>query len=466
MTKRRIVAGIDSSTQSCKVVRVDAETGEVLGAQSAPHPDGTSIDPERWWEALEQAGGTRLDDVEAVSVSAQQHGMVALGDDDRPVHDALLWNDVRSAPQADALRDHFGADFWAREIGVVPVSSFTITKLAWLAENHPELASRVRRVMLPHDWLSWRLGSKAHAPVTDRSDASGTGYFSVPENRYRTELLEHAFGRVPELPRLIGPSEVAGSTPSGALIGAGCGDNAGAALGLGLVPGEVVVSVGTSGAVFASTDRNIADPSGAIAGFADATGRNLPLLATINGARILSSNAELLGVDLAEFDRLASSGAPDAGGLTMVPYFDGERTPNLPHATGSLVGMTRAQLTRENMARSAVLGLLCVLADALDALRATGVAVERVLLIGGGSKSVALREAAADIFGTEILIPQAGEYVALGAARQAAWALSGSQEPPAWERRIERILEPSASPEWAQTVRGRFADARLTIYGV
>ncbi|ALE04176.1 xylulose kinase (plasmid) [Arthrobacter sp. ERGS1:01] len=464
MTKRRIVAGIDSSTQSCKVVRVDAETGEILGTQSAPHPDGTSIDPARWWEALEQAGGTRLDDVEAVSVSAQQHGMVALDDDDRPVHDALLWNDVRSAPQADALREHFGADFWAREIGVVPVSSFTITKLAWLAENHPELAGRVRRVMLPHDWLSWRLGGQAHAPVTDRSDASGTGYYSVPENRYRTELLEHAFGRVPELPRIIGPSEVAGTTPSGCLIGAGCGDNAGAALGLGLAPGEVVVSVGTSGAVFASTDRNIADPSGAIAGFADATGRNLPLLATINGARILSSNADLLGVDLAEFDRLASSGAPDAGGLTMVPYFDGERTPNLPHATGSLVGMTRAQLTRENLARSAVLGLLCVLADALDALRATGVAVERVLLIGGGSKSASLREAAADIFRAEILIPQAGEYVALGAARQAAWALSGSQEPPVWERHVERILEPSASPEWAQTVRGRFADARLNIY--
>ena len=466
MTDRNIVVGIDSSTQSCKVVRVDAETGEIISKQSAPHPDGTSIDPQRWWEALEKAGGTQLDGAKAVSVSAQQHGMVALDDNDIPVHDALLWNDVRSAPQAESLTKHFGADFWANEIGVVPVSSFTITKLAWLAQNHPDLAAKVRRVMLPHDWLSWQLGEKAHAPVTDRSDASGTGYYSVPENRYRTDVLEYAFGRIPELPKVIGPSEVAGHTKSGALIAAGCGDNAGAALGLGLAPGEVVVSVGTSGTVFASTEHLVADPSGAIAGFADATGRNMPLLATINGARVLASTADLLAVSLQEFDRLAGSGAPDAGGLTMVPYLDGERTPNLPHATGSLVGMTRAELSRENMARSAVLGLLCVLADALDSLRATGVAVDRVLLIGGGSMSLSLRAAAADIFQAEVAIPEASEYVALGAARQAAWALSGESAPPVWARRLERTYQPSSSAQWAQTVRGRFAEARANIYGV
>lgn len=466
MTERKIVMGIDSSTQSCKVVRVDAETGEILDQQSAPHPDGTAVVPQRWWDALEQAGGSRLDGVNAVSVSAQQHGMVALDAADNPVHDALLWNDVRSAPQAESLREYYGADFWANEIGVVPVSSFTITKLAWLAQNHPDLASKVHRVLLPHDWLTWQLGGKTFAPVTDRSDASGTGYYSVPENRYRTDVLEQAFGRIPELPTVIGPSEAAGRTPTGALIGAGCGDNAGAALGLGLVRGEVVVSVGTSGAIFASTDHQIADSSGAIAGFADATGRNLPLLATINGARVLSSTADLLGVDLEEFDRLAAAGPVDAGGLTLVPYFDGERTPNLPHASGSLVGMSRAALTQTNMARSAVLGLLCVLADALDSLRNAGVVVDRVLLIGGGSRSQSLRAAAADIFQAEVVLPEAGEYVALGAARQAAWALSGDTVPPVWARRLERSYEPSASSEWARTVRGRFAEARANIYGV
>lgn len=465
MSSRTVVAGIDSSTQSCKVVRVDAETGEVLEKRAAPHPDGTSIHPDRWWDAFSAAGGEKLA-VEALSVSAQQHGMVALDAANRPVHDALLWNDVRSAGQAAALREHFGPEWWAKEVGVVPVSSFTITKLAWLAENHPDLADRVRRVMLPHDWLTWRLTNQANEPVTDRSDASGTGYFSVPENRYLPDLLEHAFGRVPGLPEVIGPAASAGFTASGALVGAGCGDNAGAALGLGLVPGEVAISIGTSGAVFTSTESMIADASGAIANFADATGRNLPLLATINGARTLSATASLLGVDLAEFDALASAGPVDAGGLTMVPYFDGERTPNLPHATGSMVGMTRAGMTRENMARSAVLGLLCVLADALDALRLRGVAAERVLLIGGGSMSQSLRAAAADIFQTEVVIPQAAEYVALGAARQAAWALSGAAEPPSWKRRVERVFEPSASADWAGTVRSRFATARRGLYGI
>ena len=465
MSSRTVVAGIDSSTQSCKIVRVDAETGDVLDKQAAPHPDGTSIHPDRWWDAFMAAGGGQLD-VEALSVSAQQHGMVALDGSNEPVHDALLWNDVRSAGQAEALRGHFGPEWWAKEVGVVPVSSFTITKLAWLAENHPDLADRVRRVMLPHDWLTWRLTNQANEPVTDRSDASGTGYFSVPENRYLPELLEHAFGRVPGLPEVIGPAASAGFTTSGALVGAGCGDNAGAALGLGLVPGEVAISIGTSGAVFASTESMIADASGAIANFADATGRNLPLLATINGARTLSATAALLGVDLAGFDALASAGPVDAGGLTLVPYFDGERTPNLPHATGSMVGMTRAGMTRENMARSAVLGLLCVLADALDSLRLRGVAAERVLLIGGGSMSQSLRAAAADIFQTEIVIPRAGEYVALGAARQAAWALSGAAEPPHWKRRVERVYEPSASADWAGTVRSRFSAARRDIYGV
>ncbi|NKX51988.1 xylulose kinase, partial [Arthrobacter deserti] len=204
---------------------------------------------------------------------------------------ALLWNDVRSAPQAERLREELGAQVWADEIGIVPVPSFTITKLAWLAENHPDLADRVRKVMLPHDWLAWRILDRAGQPTTDRSDASGTGYYSVRDNAYRHDLLAWAFGRSPELPTVIGPAEASGTTAAGALVGAGGGDNAGAALGLSPRPGEVAVSIGTSGTVFTSTERTISDPSGAIAGFADATGQQLPLLATINGARVLTSTA-------------------------------------------------------------------------------------------------------------------------------------------------------------------------------
>lgn len=462
---RTVVAGVDSSTQSCKIVRVDAETGEVLSKTVAPHPDGTAVDPERWWDAFRQAGGEDLDDAAAVSVSAQQHGMVALDGAGVPVHEALLWNDVRSAAQAERLRREIGPDNWAREVGVVPVSSFTITKLAWLAEVRPELAARVRQVLLPHDWLTWRLTGRADTPVTDRSDASGTGYWSVPEGRYREDLLAHAFGRVPELPVVLDSAAAAGRTRAGALVAAGCGDNAGAALGLGLQPGEVAVSIGTSGTVFASTDRTVTDPSGMVAGFADASGRNLPLLATINGARILASTAELLGVDLDELDRLAASAEPDAGGLTMIPYFDGERTPNLPHARASLTGMSRANMSRANMARAAVLGLLCHLAEALDVLRAQGIPTRRVLLIGGGARSLTLRSAAADIFQTEVVVPVPGEYVALGAARQAAWALAGTDAPPTWQRRVESAFAPDPSADWAQQVRADYRAARAGFYG-
>ncbi|NKX56888.1 xylulokinase [Arthrobacter mobilis] len=466
MASGTIVAGIDSSTQSCKIVRVDAETGQILSTSSAPHPDSTAVHPDRWWEAFQAAGGAELGDVEALSVSAQQHGMVALGADDAPVFDALLWNDVRSAPQAQRLRDELGAEVWAEEIGIVPVPSFTITKLAWLAENHPDLADRVRKVMLPHDWLTWQVLGRRNYPTTDRSDASGTGYYSVTDEAYRHDLVEWAFGRSPELPTVIGPAASAGTTPGGTLVGAGCGDNAGAALGLSLRPGEVAVSIGTSGTVFTSTDTKIADPSGAIAGFADATGKQLPLLATINGARVLGSTAELLGVDLQKFDALAAAGPADAGGLTLVPYLDGERTPNLPLATGSLIGLTRAAMTPENMARASVLGLLCLLADALDKLRARDIAADRIVLVGGGSRSRSLQAAAADIFQAEVVIPRPGEYVALGAARQAAWALSGAGAPPAWERRVERTISPSGAADWAAAVRGRFSEARQRLYGL
>lgn len=467
MSSRTIVVGIDSSTQSCKVVRVDAETGEILGSTSAPHPDSTAVQPDRWWEAFQAAGGAELGDVEALSVSAQQHGMVALDADDAPVFDALLWNDVRSAPQAQRLREELGAQKWADEIGIVPVPSFTITKLAWLAENHPDLADRVRKVMLPHDWLTWQVLGRTDYPTTDRSDVSGTGYYSVRDEAYRFDLLEWAFGRSPDLPTVIGPSATAGMTPTGILVGAGCGDNAGAALGLALRPGEVAVSIGTSGTVFTSTDSKISDPSGAIASFADATGRQLPLLATINGARVLGSTADLLDVTLEKFDALASAGPVDAGGLTLVPYLDGERTPNLPHASGSLVGLTRAAMRPENVARASVLGLLCLLADALDKLRARNIEAQRIVLVGGGSRSRSLQTAAADIFQAEVVIPEPGEYVALGAARQAAWALSKADEPPAWERRTERTISPSgSSAEWSSTVRGRFGEARERLYGI
>jgi xylulokinase len=427
-----LVAGVDSSTQSVKVVVVDAAAGTVVREGSAPHPVGTEVHPDAWWDALRAATADGLlDGVEAVSVAAQQHGLVALDAADEVVRPALLWNDLRSAADAaDLVAELGGPAVWAESVGSVPVASFTVTKLRWLRRAEPALADRVRSVLLPHDWLTLRLGSEG--PVTDRGDASGTGYFAPADGTYRPELLVAAFGAEPRLPRVAGPAEAVGRTAAGAVLGPGTGDNMGAALGLGLGPGDVVVSLGTSGTVFAVATTPGRDATGAVAGFADATGRFLPLVCTLNAARVLDAGRRLLGVDPAEFDALALAAPPGAGGLTLVPYLEGERTPDLPDATGRLVGMTLANSTREHLARAVAEGVVCALADGLDALVAQGVTPRRVLLIGGGARSAAVRAVAAALVGVPVEAPEPAEYVALGAARQAAWVLAGTPEPPAW----------------------------------
>ncbi|CAN5378032.1 xylulokinase [soil metagenome] len=425
---------MDSSTQSCKIVIREAESGRLVRTGRASHPDGTEVDPAVWWSALqdaiESAGG--LDDVTAISVGGQQHGMVCLDSDGAVVRPALLWNDTRSAQAAEDLTAELGADKWAEAVGLVPVASFTITKLRWLAEHEPDNAARVAAVCLPHDWLTWKLSGSTSIRdlVTDRSDASGTGYFDPRTDNYRRDLLMLAFGRDVLLPRVAGPSEVIAGR--GRLVfGAGGGDNA--AAGFGVEAGsDAVVSLGTSGTVFASSTRQSYDPSGIVAGFADLAGQFLPLVCTLNATRVLDVTARMLGVDLPELGELALQAEPGAGGLTMVGYLEGERTPNLPRATGALHGLTLASASRPNLARAAVEGMLLGQAAGLDALAAQGCSVSKVRLVGGGAQSEAVRQIAPTVFGVPVDVPPAGEYVADGAARQAAWAISGAENPPVW----------------------------------
>ncbi len=413
-----------------------------------------------WKSALESAvadaGG--LDDVDAVAVGAQQHGMICLDGSGAVVRPALLWNDNRSAQSARDLVDELGGgQAWADAVGVVPLASITVAKLRWLADNEPEHADRTAAVCLPHDWLSWQLGgaSGLDTIATDRGDASGTGYFSAGTDSYRQDLLELGLrGRSPRLPRVAGPSDRIGQTSSGAFIGPGTGDNAAAALGLAAGVGDVVVSVGTSGVVSAVTDVAAADASGIIAGFADATGRQLPLVCTLNAARVLDATAALLGVDHDELSRLALSTASE--GLVLIPYLEGERTPNRPDASGAIHGLRLGNSTPGHLARAAVEGLLCGLADGIDALRAEGIETRRVLLVGGGAKSAALRELAPAILGVPVVVPEPGEYVADGAARQAAWALAGTPQPPQWASAPARIYEADPTP----AVRERYAEVR------
>lgn len=477
-----LVAGVDSSTQSCKVVVREVETGRLVRSGRATHPDGTEVDPAAWWsalqEALAEAGG--LDDVDAVSIAGQQHGMVVLDAEGRVIRDALLWNDTRSAQAARDLIAEVGADAYAERVGVVPVASFTATKLRWLRDAEPENAARVAAVALPHDWLTWRLrgygpageselGPDLEALTTDRSDASGTAYWSAGTGAYDLELFERALGRPGReagvgsgdatadavvLPCVLGPSEAAGRTPSGVLVGPGAGDNAGAALGLGAGEGDVVVSIGTSGTVFAVTDGPVADASGTVAGFADASGLSLPLIATLNAARVLGSIAGLLGVDHDGLAELALSAEPGSGGVVLVPYFEGERTPNLPDAKASIHGLTLSSTTPANLARAAIEGMLCGLADGLDAVRSVGVRERRILLIGGAAQNPAVAQVAAQVFDAPVEVPAPGEYVADGAAAQAAWTLTRAR--PSWPVETLTTLPTDTHP----LIRTQYAAAR------
>ncbi|OBI97178.1 xylulokinase [Mycobacterium sp. 1465703.0] len=461
-----LVAGIDSSTQSCKVLVCDAATGRVVRQGHAGHPPGTEIAPAAWetaaHTAIAEAGG--LDGVDAIAVGAQQHGMVCLDATGQVVRPALLWNDVRSADAARALVSELGgARAWARAVGVVPLAAVTVSKLRWLADHEPHHADRTAAVCLPHDWLTWRLRGEADIAslTTDRSDASGTGYYDAATGAYHFDLLQLALrGRHATLPTVLSPSDRTTSGPK--TFGAGLGDNAAAALGLGAEEGDVIVSIGTSGVVAAVTADPVRDDAGFVAGFADGTGRYLPLVCTLNGARVLDAAAAMLRVDHDELSRLALSAPPGSAGLVLVPYLEGERTPDRPNATGALHGLRLSNATPAHLARAAIEGLLCSLADGVAHLRAHGVVARRILLVGGGAQSRALREIAPAVFGMPVLVPTPAQYVALGAARQAAWALSGSPQPPAWSP--PRAEEYTGYP--APEVLAHYAQVRDLTEGV
>ena len=446
MANRALVAGVDSSTQSTKVELRELDSGQLAARASAPHthacwdPPVSEQDPQTWWEALAEcfARFTEADraDVVALSVAGQQHGLVLVGEDGAVLRAAKLWNDTTSTPQARDMVARLSPEQWAKRCGSVPLASFTIAKLAWVLEHEAEIADKTARIMLPHDWITWRL-TGVH--VTDRGDASGTGWFDPTGNEVADELLSVVVGDAHDwlsrLPQVLEPDEVAGPIIGDAaaalglseevLVGPGTGDNMGAALGLGLQSGDAVVSLGTSGTAYSVSLTPTNDPSGAVAGFADAAGGYLPLVCTLNATRVTDTVAQWLGVEAAGLAELALAGEGGPNAPVLVPYFDGERTPDLPDAAGIFAGL-RNDTTREELALAAHDGVLCGLFDGLDALRTAGVETNgRLHLIGGGARSAAYQERAAILHGEPIVVPDDDETVALGAAVQAAAAASG-----------------------------------------
>lgn len=440
----KLVAGIDSSTQSVKVVIKDASTGQLIREGKAAHPDGTSVHPSHWISALdkaiESAGG--LSDVSAISVAGQQHGFIPIDEDGEIIRKALLWNDLRSAQAAKDLNKEFGGDKATVEaIGSILVASFTVTKLRWMADSEPENAKKLAAIALPHDWISWQLqgGKNFDKLFTDRSDASGTGYFAADTNVYRRDLLATALRdkRDIYLPKIAKFDQFAGVTTSGIPIAAGAGDNAAAGFGLGAKSGDLIISLGTSGTAFFVSDTPSKDQSGEVAGFADLTGHYLPLVCTLNAARVLDSLSKLLGKSHDEIGKLALVAKPGCDGLTMLGYFEGERTPNRPDAKGLLAGITNSNLTAENIARAGIETIICGLVDSISTLQSNGAQIERVMIIGGAAKNPGIGPIASTILGRQVMTFPPREFVADGAARQSAWALLG--ELPDWK--IPDVIE-------------------------
>ncbi|MGW6565167.1 FGGY family carbohydrate kinase [Streptomyces sp. NPDC054975] len=471
-----IVAGLDSSAEFTRIVVCDADTGAVLRQGYAPHPGepkAADVDPQAWLLSLgEAAGGGLLEGVQAIGVSAQQHGLVPLDAQGGLVRPAMVGNDKRAQVAAADLVEAFGGrQAWAEAVGSVPQSGQPVAKLRWLARSEPENAQRVAMLLQPHDWLVWQLLGRPVRRTTDRGAASATGYWSAGAGAYRPDLVELALGHQAVLPEVLGPADAAGTTPEGLLISAGTGETMAAAFGLGLAPGDAVVSVGASGSVMAVHHEALADPQGLITSFADATGMHLPVVHTSNAVRALRGTAEMLGTEsLEELSALALKSTPGSSGLVLLPYLEGERTPQLPHTAGTLSGLRRESMKPEHLARAAFEGMLCSLTDAMDVLRGRGVEVRRVFLLGAAAGLPAVQAIAPAIFGAQVVVPQPADYAALGAARQAAWALGVARgtlsptAPPAWQGAAAQIFEPGEELAVGRAVRQQYVATREQIH--
>jgi xylulokinase len=467
-----VVFGVDSSTQSTKLEVRSMASGRLLWEGKRPHPPThppvSEQDPESWWQALspllEEARSSWRP--AAISVAAQQHGLVALDAKHSVIRPAKLWNDTTCAEDVEALVARRPPSWWVDHCGSVPSTSFTVAKVAWLARCEPSNWDRLAKVLLPHDWLTWRVSGEE---VTDAGDASGTGYFDVVRRRWDTEVLELVGLDAGMLPRVCNPTEQVGSW-QGAVVAPGTGDNMAAALGAAIAAGQVGVSIGTSGTVFVTSPAPVGDASGTVAGFADATGGYLPLVCTLNAARVTDTVARWLGKGPDELAAMALSCPPGSGGVVMVPYFDGERTPRLPNATGTVAGI-RTDTEPEHLVRAAYEGVVCSLLEGLDALTAAigeGYSPSSLVLLGGGARSPAYRRVLADLSGLPVRAVVGVEPVACGACVQAT-AVACAEDPKEvaarWGLGGGALLDPDPMVP-REEIRQRWREVRERVYGL
>jgi len=430
-----ILAGLDSSTQGTTALVVDDADGRVLARGRAPHRVGgvrgeRRSDPRDWWAAgaaaLAQTGWASR--VQAIAVAAQQHGLVVLDGEGEPLAPASLWNDTTSAPDALALLEDLGGPgVWAQLTGSVPVAANTVCKWAHLRRSAPDLARRARAVRLPHEYLTERMCAAASG---DRGDASGTGWWSPGEERYVPEVLQLARVALSEqlLTQVRRGQDPAGELcdraaaelglPAGIVVACGTGDNMAAAAALGLQPGTPVVSLGTSGTVYAASTTATADARGVLAGFADAASAYLPLACTLNATLAVDRFASWLGLDRDDVSA--------AGDVVVLPYLEGERTPNLPNASATIAGL-RHDTSPQQILQAVYDGVAASLLDGVERLDAlAGLDADSPLvLIGGGARGAAWQATLSAFTGRALVLPREPELVALGAAALAGAAASG-----------------------------------------
>jgi xylulokinase/toxin CptA len=445
----RLFLGVDCGTQGSKALVLDAASGRVLGEGSARHSLISGANgrreqqPSDWLTAFEQASHAALnaagiagEQILGIGVSGQQHGLVLLDEQGEVLRPAKLWCDTESAEQNQRLLDYLGGDAGSLErLGVAIAPGYTVSKLLWTRERHPELFERIAHILLPHDYLNYWLSGRC---CSEYGDASGTGYFDVRRRSWDCELLNHIdpSGRlVAALPELIESDRCLGrirpqlaqrlGLNPAALIASGGGDNMLGAIGTGNIqPGAITMSLGTSGTLYAYADQPRISPQPQVATFCSSSGGWLPLICTMNLTSASGVIQQLLELDIEQFGALVAQAPIGAEGLLLLPFFNGERVPALPHVRAGLSGMSSDNLTRANLCRAVVEGSLFGLRYGLDLLRASGIESRSIRLIGGAAKSPVWRQIVADIMQTPLVCPRHTEAAALGAAIQAAWCLA------------------------------------------
>ncbi|MBM6447873.1 xylulokinase [Pseudomonas sp. MIL9] len=449
MTNPQLFLGIDCGTQGTKAIVLDAVSGQVLGQGAAAHKliSGANgrreQDPAQWLDALTLATRRALlaADVDGqailgMGVSGQQHGLVLLDDQGRVLRPAKLWCDTETTEENDRLLRHLGGERGSLErLGVVIAPGYTVSKLLWTREQHPEIFSRIAHVLLPHDYLNYWLTGRS---CSEYGDASGTGYFNVRTRQWDLQLLRDIdpSGRLQAaLPELIDAHAAVGTVLPGiaehlginprARVSSGGGDNMMGAIGTGNIkPGAITMSLGSSGTVYAYADQPKVSPDAAVATFCSSSGGWLPLICTMNLTNATGVIRDLFDLDIECFNALVAQAPIGAEGVCMLPFLNGERVPALPHATGSVLGLNMTNLTQANVCRAVVEGTTFGLRYGLDLLRHNGLQSRSICLIGGGSNSQVWRQIVADTMNTPVICTEQSEAAALGAAIQAAWCTS------------------------------------------